>query len=143
MYSSSSGRYWPFFGAVNVTITAVGSYTFTLMKVPSLPTTTEHFGSGLPEMLRKIRRHSTSTFATWLAFVTNVPGPRHPLAVAGAPLERVWPVTPIQGNVRLGVSALSYGGGLHVAVHADADAVAADVVGEALDAELRRIAALG
>lgn len=78
-----------------------------------------------------------------VAFVTNVPGPRHPLAVAGAPLERVWPVTPIQGNVRLGISALSYDGRLHVAVHADADAVAADVVGEALEAELRRITALG
>lgn len=89
-------------------------------------------------MLARLARHQRMI----VAFVTNVPGPRHPLAVAGAPLERVWPVGPIQGNVRLGVSALSYGGGLHVAVHADADAVAADVVGAALDAELRRIAAL-
>lgn len=76
------------------------------------------------------------------AFVTNVPGPRHPLAVAGAPLERVWPVTPIQGNVRLGVSALSYAGRLHVAVHCDAAAVPVRVVAETIRSELGRIAAL-
>lgn len=76
------------------------------------------------------------------AFVTNVPGPRHPLAVAGAPLERVWPVTPIQGNVRLGVSALSYAGRLHVSVHCDAAAVPAGVVARTLRAEFDRIAAL-
>jgi WS/DGAT/MGAT family acyltransferase len=76
------------------------------------------------------------------AFVTNVPGPRHPLAVAGAPLERVWPVTPIQGNVRLGISALSYAGRLHVTVHCDAGAVPVGVVAETIRAELRRIAAL-
>jgi WS/DGAT/MGAT family acyltransferase len=76
------------------------------------------------------------------AFVTNVPGPRHPLAVAGAPLERVWPVTPIQGNVRLGISALSYAGRLHVAVHCDARAVPVHVVAETLRSELGRIAAL-
>jgi hypothetical protein len=76
------------------------------------------------------------------AFVTNVPGPRHPLAIAGAPLERVWPLTPIQGNVRLGISALSYAGRLHVAVHCDADAVPADVIARVLRDELGRIAAL-
>jgi diacylglycerol O-acyltransferase len=76
------------------------------------------------------------------AFVTNVPGPRHPLAIAGAPLERVWPVTQIQGNVRLGVSALSYAGRLHVTVHCDADAVPAGMLARTLRAELGRIAAL-
>jgi WS/DGAT/MGAT family acyltransferase len=75
-------------------------------------------------------------------FVTNVPGPRHPLALAGAPLERVWPVAAIQGNVRLGVAALSYDGMLRCAVHCDADALPADVFGEALRVELGRIAAL-
>jgi WS/DGAT/MGAT family acyltransferase len=75
-------------------------------------------------------------------FVTNVPGPRHPLALAGAPLERVWPLAAIQGNVRLGVAALSYDGMLRCAVHCDADAVSADVFGDALRDELGRIAAL-
>ncbi|MGR2752655.1 wax ester/triacylglycerol synthase domain-containing protein [Agromyces arachidis] len=77
------------------------------------------------------------------AFVTDVPGPRHPLAIAGAPLERAWPLTPIQGNVRLGVSALSYAGRLGVGVHSDAGAVPAAVVADAIRAEFDRIAALG
>jgi len=71
-------------------------------------------------------------------FVTNVRGPERPLAVAGAPLLRAWPVAPIQGNVRLGVAAMSYAGRLEVAVHADADALNAAVLGRALAAELRR-----
>ncbi|MGR0318978.1 wax ester/triacylglycerol synthase domain-containing protein [Agromyces sp. ZXT2-3] len=75
-------------------------------------------------------------------FVTNVPGPRHPLALAGAPLERVWPVAAIQGNVRLGVAALSYDGMLRCAVHCDADAVEASVFAAALRDEFARIAGL-
>lgn len=75
-------------------------------------------------------------------FVSNVPGPRHPLALAGAPLERVWPLGAIQGNVRLGVAALSYDGVLGCTVHCDADAVSADVFSRALGDEFGRIAAL-
>lgn len=75
-------------------------------------------------------------------FATNVPGPRHPLALAGAPLERAWPLAAIQGNVRLGVAALSYAGVLGCAVHCDADAVSADVFAAALADEFDRIAAL-
>ncbi|WP_448006451.1 wax ester/triacylglycerol synthase domain-containing protein [Agromyces bauzanensis] len=75
-------------------------------------------------------------------FVTNVPGPRHPLALAGASLERVWPLAAIQGNVRLGVAALSYDGVLGCAVHCDADAVSAEVFADALGEEFARIAAL-
>jgi diacylglycerol O-acyltransferase / wax synthase len=75
-------------------------------------------------------------------FVTNVPGPRHPLALAGARLERAWPVAAIQGNVRLGIAALSYDGMLRCAVHCDADAVSAGVVADGLRAEFTRIAAL-
>ncbi|GAA1060600.1 wax ester/triacylglycerol synthase domain-containing protein [Agromyces bracchium] len=75
-------------------------------------------------------------------FATNVPGPRHPLALAGAPLERAWPLAAIQGNVRLGLAALSYAGVLGCAVHCDADALSADVVADALADEFARIAAL-
>jgi hypothetical protein len=78
-----------------------------------------------------------------VAFVTNVRGPRHPLAVAGAPLESVWPVTALQGNVRLAVSALSYAGRLRIGVHADGDAVPVAVIARTLRSELDRIAALG
>ncbi|MDF2574506.1 MAG: hypothetical protein K0S05_1418 [Agromyces sp.] len=75
-------------------------------------------------------------------FVSNVPGPRHPLALAGAPLERVWPLGALQGNVRLGLAALSYDGMLRCAVHCDADALPADVFAETLHEQFARIAAL-
>jgi hypothetical protein len=89
-----------------------------------------------------------SRLFAWLArrqrfialFVTNVRGPEQPLFIAGAPLERVWPVAPIQGNVRLGVAACSYRGRLGCAVHVDAGALRAEVVGRALAGELGRIA---
>ena len=91
-----------------------------------------------------------SRLFAWLArrqhfiamFVTNVHGPEQTLLIAGARLERAWPVAPIQGNVRLGVSALSYAGRLGCAVHVDADALRADVLGTAMAEELTRIARL-
>lgn len=76
-------------------------------------------------------------------FVTNVRGPERPLRLAGAPLERAWPVSAIQGNVRLGIAAFSYAGRLGVAAHLDADALDCDGIGRRLDEELARIAALG
>ena len=76
-----------------------------------------------------------------VTFVSNVPGPRHPLALAGARLERLWPVTALQGNVRLGVTAISYDGLLRCAVHCDADALDAAVLASALHDELAKIAA--
>jgi hypothetical protein len=75
-------------------------------------------------------------------FVTNVPGPRHPLAFAGAPLESVWPVAAMQGNVRLAFSAISYDGMLRCAVHCDADAVSTGVLARSLRDGLASIAAL-
>ena len=75
-------------------------------------------------------------------FVTNVRGPAHRLSLAGAPLERAWPLTPIQGNVRLGVSAMSYAGRLECVVHVDAAALDARVVGLALQDQLSRICTL-
>jgi len=53
-----------------------------------------------------------------------------------------WPVTAIQGNVRLGVTAISYDGVLRCAVHCDADVLDAAVLASALRDELARIAAL-
>lgn len=73
-------------------------------------------------------------------FVTNVRGPERPLHVAGAPLVEAWPVTQIQGDVRLGVSALSYAGRLCCTVHVDATALSAEAVAGALGAELRAVA---
>lgn len=89
-----------------------------------------------------------SRLFAWLArrqrfialFVTNVRGPDRPLLIGGAPLEHAWPVTPIQGNVRFGVAAMSYAGRLGVAVHVDAGELQAEVAGRALGEELLRIA---
>ncbi|MHA6508402.1 wax ester/triacylglycerol synthase domain-containing protein [Tessaracoccus sp. Y1736] len=89
-----------------------------------------------------------SRLFAWLArrqrfialFVTNVRGPDRLLTVAGAPVERMWPVAVIQGNVRFGVAAMSYAGRLGVAVHADAEALPVPVAGRALGDELTRIA---
>ena len=91
-------------------------------------------------------RWGSRAFA-WLArrqrfialFVTNVRGPAAPMRVAGAPLLQAWPVAPIQGNVRLGVAAMSYAGRLFVTVHTDAEAVDAAVTARAIEAELVRI----
>ncbi|WP_454856493.1 wax ester/triacylglycerol synthase domain-containing protein [Promicromonospora soli] len=75
-------------------------------------------------------------------FVTNVHGPRRPLALAGAPLERVWPVAALAGNVRLGVAAISYDGSLRCTVHCDADVLRAEVIARTLGEELAGVAAL-
>lgn len=75
-------------------------------------------------------------------FVTNVRGPAHPLALAGARVERIWPVAALGGNVRLGVAAISYDGVLRCAVHCDALALPGAVVGRALGDELAAVAAL-
>jgi len=71
-------------------------------------------------------------------FVTDVPGPPVPLYLAGARLLEVFPVFPIQGNVTVGVGALSYDGQLNLGIVADADAcpdvqVFADGLRETLD----------
>jgi len=59
-------------------------------------------------------------------FVTNVPGPRDPLHLLGARIERIMPVTGLAGNVTLAFAALSYRGRLELVVDADA-ATCADV----------------
>jgi hypothetical protein len=74
------------------------------------------------------------------AFVTNVPGPPHPLRLAGAPITAIWPVAVLAGNVRLGVAAVSYGGLLCCGVHFDAEAVPGATFAEAMRDELARLA---
>ncbi len=76
-------------------------------------------------------------------FVTNVRGPEQVLWLDGAPLERAWPVTPIQGNVRLGISAISYAGRLECVAHVDAEALDAGAVEHALETELVQVCQLG
>jgi len=54
---------------------------------------------------------------------TNVPGPRRPLFLAGAPVDRVLFWVPQSGGVSLGVSLFSYAGQVVWGVSADRDRV--------------------
>jgi diacylglycerol O-acyltransferase len=53
------------------------------------------------------------------AVVTNVPGPREPVRLAGSRLSRIVFWVPQTGSVALGVSILSYAGEVTVGVAAD------------------------
>jgi diacylglycerol O-acyltransferase / wax synthase len=59
------------------------------------------------------------------AVVTNVPGPKTPLHLAGSGIESLMFWVPAAGNIGLGVSLLSYAGQLHCGFALDA-AVAAE-----------------
>ena len=52
-------------------------------------------------------------------YVANVPGPPVRLHLAGAPLDEVFPVVPIMGNIGLGIGVLSYAGQLTFTAVAD------------------------
>lgn len=54
------------------------------------------------------------------AVMTNVPGPREKLSICGATIEESLFWVPQSGTVGLGVSILSYGGGVQFGVVADA-----------------------
>jgi diacylglycerol O-acyltransferase / wax synthase len=56
-------------------------------------------------------------------YAANVPGPTVPLYFAGAPILELFPIVPIQGNVAVGIGALSYAGQLNVTAVADRDLV--------------------
>src|SRR5262249_58280840 len=55
--------------------------------------------------------------------LTNVPGPREPLYLAGEPLKRAMFWVPQSGRLGLGVSILSYAGEVMVGVASDAGLV--------------------
>jgi len=72
--------------------------------------------------------------------LSNVPGPTQPLHVAGARVLEAFQLGVIQGNVTLGVGALSYDGQLNLDVVADADACPdASVFAEGLRDELEAL----
>ncbi|MBD7956678.1 DUF1298 domain-containing protein [Microbacterium sp. Sa4CUA7] len=73
-------------------------------------------------------------------FLTNVVGPTEALRLAGAPVEAVWPVGVIAGNVRVGVAAVSYAGGVFCSVHFDAAAVSGSTIASAMQRELAVLA---
>jgi len=52
---------------------------------------------------------------------TNVPGPQHPLYLAGRRLLETFPFVPLGGRVRVGVAIFSYDGGINFGVTGDLD----------------------
>ena len=64
-------------------------------------------------------------FLGWKATLvfTDVPGPREPVALAGAPLTRLMAWVPQSGRLSLGISVLSYAGQVQVGITADAGLV--------------------
>ena len=57
------------------------------------------------------------------AVLTNVPGPRQPLYLAGRKIDRVMFWVPQSGHLGLGVSIISYAGGVMLGVATDAGLV--------------------
>jgi WS/DGAT/MGAT family acyltransferase len=75
----------------------------------------------LPSALQPL---SVSFFGSKASLVlTNVPGPRQPLYLAGAPLRRAMFWVPQSGRLGLGISILSYAGEVMVGVASDAGLV--------------------
>jgi len=58
------------------------------------------------------------------SFLTNMRGPADPLAVGGATIRSIAPITPTAGNVSVAFAALSYAGSLGVTVIVDPDITA-------------------
>jgi diacylglycerol O-acyltransferase len=52
---------------------------------------------------------------------TNVPGPQHPLYLAGRRMMEAFPFVPLGGQVRIGVAIFSYDGGINFGVTGDLD----------------------
>jgi WS/DGAT/MGAT family acyltransferase len=74
---------------------------------------------------------------------TNVPGPQHPLYLAGRRLLEVFPYVPLASNVRVGLAIYSYDGGLNFGITGDYDtAPDIGVVGQGIEAGLAELVAL-
>jgi diacylglycerol O-acyltransferase len=68
-------------------------------------------------------------------FVTDVPGPRAPLWLAGARMLEAVPVAPLVQCVGLGVAALSYAGWLAVSVQADGSVADLELLADGMAAD--------
>jgi WS/DGAT/MGAT family acyltransferase len=70
----------------------------------------------------------------------SIPGPKHPLYLAGARILDVFPLLPLVADEPLGVGALSYAGAWTIGIAVDGDAVPdLDVLAAAMTDELRRL----
>jgi diacylglycerol O-acyltransferase / wax synthase len=55
--------------------------------------------------------------------VSDLPGPAQPLSMAGSPVEAIFQIGVVQGNVTISVGAISYAGQLNIDIVADRQAV--------------------
>jgi diacylglycerol O-acyltransferase / wax synthase len=67
------------------------------------------------QVLRRMPQHSVNMV------VTNIPGPQHPLYLAGREMLQYLPFVPIAHGVRVGVAIVSYNGGLFFGITGDYD----------------------
>jgi hypothetical protein len=76
--------------------------------------------------------------------ITNVPGPREPVYLAGVPVSAVAVWAPTSGSVSMSVSIFSYDGGVTVGVMADAGLVPdPETMVDRFRTELRTLSRLG
>ena len=73
-------------------------------------------GSG-PRLLQEALLNALARNAT--AVMTNVPGPRQPLYLAGAPIDTLMFWVPQSGDIGVGVSIISYGGSVNFGLVTD------------------------
>jgi diacylglycerol O-acyltransferase len=92
------------------------------------------------QIMRHAPQHSINTVAT------NVPGPQHPLYLAGRQMLEYLPFVPIAHGVRVGIAIVSYNGRLAFGITGDFDSAPdIDVVAHGIEdaiAELARLAGL-
>lgn len=79
----------------------------------------------LPGPLKDRAARMTASPRLFNLTISNVPGPRTSLYAGGARIAEIHPVIPLAEGHALAIGALTYAGGLHVAVHADPDALPA------------------
>lgn len=71
----------------------------------------------------------------------NIPGPAHPLYLAGAEVLEVFPILPLIGTVALGAGGVSYAGAFNIGLAGDRDAYPdIDLLATAIDDELDALA---
>ena len=72
--------------------------------------------------------------------ITNVPGPQHPLFVAGAQMASTYPVMPLGATRALSIGLTSYDGGVYYGLYADRDALPdTDVLGQSIVDSLQEL----
>ena len=88
-------------------------------------------------LMRQVTRHQHLTNTV----VSNVIGPRSPIAFLGTPIIDLIPVGPLSGNLASAFLAFSYAGALTVTVHVDADRFGdLDILTDAMSRDWQRLA---